>query len=58
MIRNSLKYVAGKDMKAVSGELKTIYKALTVDAAERVFAEKWTMPIRNWKPATLSNIKA
>jgi len=44
MVRNSLKYVAAKDMKAVAGDLKNIYKSLTVKAAERaleVFSEKW-----------------
>ena len=44
MVRNSLKYVAAKHMKAVAGDLKNIYKSLTVDAAERAlsaFEEKW-----------------
>ncbi len=44
MVRNSLKYVASKHMKEVAGDLKNIYKSLTVGAAERAlsaFAEKW-----------------
>jgi len=43
-VRNSLKYVAAKHMKAVAADLKNIYKSLTVGAAERAleaFAEKW-----------------
>ena len=44
MVRNSLRYVASKHMKAVAAELKTIYHASTVDAALQafeVFAQKW-----------------
>jgi len=44
MVRNSLKYVAAKHMKAVAGDLKNIYKSVTVDEAERAleaFSEKW-----------------
>jgi len=44
MVRNSLKYVAAKHMKEVAGDLKSIYKSLTVDGAERAleaFAQKW-----------------
>jgi putative transposase len=44
MVRNSLKYVSWKDYKAITAELKQIYKASTEDAAllelER-FGEKW-----------------
>lgn len=44
MVRNSLKYVSWKDYKAITADLKQIYKAPTEDAAllelER-FAEKW-----------------
>ena len=44
MVRNSLKYVSWKDYKAVTADLKQIYKAPTEDAAllelER-FGEKW-----------------
>ena len=44
MVRNSLKYVSWKDYKALTADLKAIYKAPTEDAAmlelER-FAEKW-----------------
>jgi putative transposase len=44
MVRNSLKYVSWKDYKAVTADLKQIYKAPTEDAAllelER-FSEKW-----------------
>jgi len=44
MVRNSLRYVASKHMKEVATDLKTIYQAATVDAAERAlefFAQKW-----------------
>ncbi len=44
MIRNSLRYVSYKERKAVVADLKTIYRAQTVDEAESaltVFAEKW-----------------
>ncbi|VAX33566.1 Mobile element protein, partial [hydrothermal vent metagenome] len=44
MVRNSLKYVASKHMKEVAGDLKSIYKSLTVNSAEsalEAFAEKW-----------------
>jgi len=44
MVRNSLKYVSWKDYKAITADLKQIYKAPTEDAAllelER-FGEKW-----------------
>jgi len=44
MVRNSLKYVSWKDYKAITADLKQIYKASTEDAAllelER-FGEKW-----------------
>ncbi len=44
MIRNSLRYVSYKERKAVVADLKTIYRAQTVDEAESAltaFAEKW-----------------
>jgi transposase-like protein len=44
MIRNSLRYVSYKDRKAVVSDLKPIYRALTLDAAESAltaFGEKW-----------------
>ena len=44
MIRNSLRYVSYKDRKAVVADLKPIYRAQTLDAAESAlsdFAEKW-----------------
>lgn len=44
MVRNSLKYVTWKDYKAVTADLKEIYKAATEDAALlelQRFAEKW-----------------
>ena len=60
MIRNSLKYVSWKDRKAVSSDLKGIYKAATEDAALLAldnFKKKWKekypyiAPIweRNWE---------
>lgn len=44
LVRNSLRYVPHKDMKAVAGDLKSIYRAVTVDQAEDAllsFSEKW-----------------
>jgi transposase-like protein len=43
-VRNSLRYVPHKDMKAVAGDLKSIYRAVTLDQAEEallLFGEKW-----------------
>ena len=44
MIRNSLRFVAWKDYKAVCADLKTIYQAATERAGQQAleqFAEKW-----------------
>jgi len=44
LVRNSLRYVPHKDMKAVAGDLKSIYRAVTFDQAEEallLFGEKW-----------------
>lgn len=44
MVRNSLRYVSWKDRKAVAGDLKAIYKAVTEDEGEKsltVFEKKW-----------------
>ena len=44
LIRNSLKFVSYKERKAVAQDLKAIYSAPTVEAAEQElnhFAEKW-----------------
>lgn len=44
MVRNSLRYVPHKDMKAVAADLKGIYHSVTVDAAEQAldeFCAKW-----------------
>ncbi|EPJ4530214.1 IS256 family transposase (plasmid) [Pseudomonas aeruginosa] len=44
MVRNSLRYVASKHMKAVAADLKTIYHAPTREAAEQAldaFAATW-----------------
>ena len=44
MVRNSLRYVPHKDMKSVAGDLKAIYRAVTLDQAEEallLFSEKW-----------------
>ena len=43
-IRNSLKYVSWKDYKAVTGDLKSIYRSVSEDEALRAlakFGEKW-----------------
>ena len=44
MVRNSLKFVSYKDRKKMAAGLKTIYKAVTVEQAERAlleFAQIW-----------------
>ena len=44
LVRNSLRYVSYKDMKAVAGDLKSIYQAITIEQAESAliaFGEKW-----------------
>lgn len=44
MVRNSLRYVPHKDMKAVAADLKAVYGAVTVEQAENAlleFQEKW-----------------
>ena len=50
MVRNTLKYVASKDMKAFAADLKTIYNANTekdgLKARDRV-VEKWTAKYPN-----------
>lgn len=44
LVRNSLRYVPHKDMKAVATDLKAIYRATTLESAEAAlleFGEKW-----------------
>lgn len=44
LVRNSLRYVPHKDMKAVASDLKAIYRAATLEAAEAAlleFGKKW-----------------
>ncbi len=44
MVRNSLTYVSWKDRKQVAQDLKTIYKAATIEQAEvnlEIFAQVW-----------------
>jgi putative transposase len=44
LIRNCLRYVPGKDSKAVAADLKPIYRAVTLEEAETAlenFAAKW-----------------
>jgi putative transposase len=56
MVRNSLRYVPWKDRKAVAADLRTIYKADTVEEAEQAldaFEEKWgvqyPMVVKSWR---------
>lgn len=45
MVRNSLRYVPAKDMKAVARDLKSIYRSATVAEAEKALeelGEKWS----------------
>jgi len=55
-IRNSLKYVASKNQKAFMADLKCVYKAATLNAAESALEEleaKWgeeyPMVIKSWR---------
>lgn len=55
-IRNSLKYVASKNQKAFMADLKCIYKAATLNAAETALDEleakwgdKYPMVIKSWR---------
>ncbi len=56
MVRNSLRYVPWKERKAVAADLRTIYKADTVEEAEQAldaFEEKWgdqyPMVVKSWR---------
>lgn len=56
MIRNSLRYVGWKERKAVAKELKSIYKASTVEAAvqaldafEAEYGERFPMVVKTWR---------
>lgn len=49
-IRNSLRYVPSKDMKAVAKDLKTIYNSVNLQSAEKAldeFSEKWSAQYPN-----------
>ena len=44
LVRNSLRYVSYKDMKAVASDLKLIYQSINIESAESAllqFSEKW-----------------
>lgn len=50
MVRNTLKYVASKDMKAFAADLRTIYNASSEDEGQKARArvvEKWTAKYPN-----------
>jgi transposase-like protein len=60
-IRNSLKYVASKNQKAFMADLKCIYKAATLNAAETAldeleakWGEKYPMVIKSWRDKWLT----
>lgn len=55
-IRNSMKYVASKNQKAFMADLKCVYEAATLNAAEIAldeleakWGEKYTMVIKSWR---------
>jgi transposase-like protein len=63
-IRNSIKYVASKNQKAFMADLKCVYKAATLNAAElsldeleAKWGDKYPMVIKSWRSKwpTLSN---
>ena len=50
MVRNTLKYVASKDMKSFAADLKTIYNAVSEEAGRKardLVAEKWSSKYPN-----------
>lgn len=50
MVRNTLKYVASKDMKSFAADLRTIYNAASEDEGQKARArivEKWTAKYPN-----------
>jgi putative transposase len=56
MVRNSLRYVPHKDMKAVAGDLKSIYRSVNAEAAEQAlnefcstWDEKYPSISRSWR---------
>jgi len=56
MVRNSLRYVGWKERKAVARELKVIYTAPTVEAAEQAldafeaeYGERYPMVVKTWR---------
>lgn len=56
MIRNSLRYVSWKERKAVAKDLKTIYQASTVEAAEQAmdafeakYGDRLPMVVKTWR---------
>ena len=55
-IRNSIKYVASKDMKEFTKDLKTVYKAITLEQAEsnllhleEKWSKKYRAAIKSWQ---------
>lgn len=55
-IRNSYKYIVGKDQKEFAGDLREVYKAVSLKAAEQAlnalenkWAEKYPVVIRSWR---------
>lgn len=60
-IRNSMKYVASKNQKAFMDDLKCVYKAATLNAAENALDEleakwgdKYPMVIKSWRSKWLT----
>lgn len=60
-IRNSMKYVASKNQKAFMADLKCVYKAVTLSAAESAlddletkWGEKYPMVIKSWRSKWLT----
>lgn len=55
-VRNTIKYVASKDTKAVIADVKLIYKAINkelaeeqLDALERKWGNKYPIVIKSWR---------
>jgi len=56
LVRNALRYVTWKDRKAVVRDMKLIYRATTVEAAEQaleafdeIWGQKYPMAVKTWR---------
>ena len=58
LVRNTLKYVASKDMKSFAADLKTIYNAVSEDEGQKArdrVVEKWSAKYPNYMKRWIDN---